>query len=149
MHFNYFSGDYLLNNNKNLLRKIDRKQNSAWINDVFLTPKSYGFQSRKPKVSRLSGMQKEMGEEGEELFEWAIVFLSNGYAWWGSAFLEMAEHLTAHGKEWMNSLFCFACMWRFCFISTQEWTHSHPSGFGPYSFEGVISCWVGWAAYKG
>lgn len=57
--FNYFSGDYLLNN-KNLLRKIDREQNSVWVNDVFLTPKSDSFQSRKPKVSCLTRKQKGM-----------------------------------------------------------------------------------------
>ena len=43
-----------------------------------------------------------------------FVFPSNGYAWWSPAFLEMAEHLPAHGKEQINSLFCFACMRGFC-----------------------------------
>ena len=38
-----------------------------------------------------------------------FVFPSKHYAWWSPAFLEMAEHLPANGKYWINSLFYFAC----------------------------------------
>jgi len=31
-------------------------------------------------------------------------------------FLKVAEHLPANGKQWMNSLCCFACSHSFCFI---------------------------------
>ena len=44
-----------------------------------------------------------------------FVFLSHHYTWWSPAFLEMAEHLPADAKQWMNSLFCFACVRSFCF----------------------------------
>ena len=55
-------------------------------------------------------------EEGRGTFGVMVfVFPSHCYTWWSPAFLEMAEHLPAHGKEWMNSLFCFACMRGFCF----------------------------------
>lgn len=33
-----------------------------------------------------------------------------------SAFLQVAEHLTADGEQRMSSLFCFACVLGFCFI---------------------------------
>lgn len=43
-----------------------------------------------------------------------FVYPSHCYMWWSPALVEMAEHLPAHGKQWMNSLFCFACMHSFC-----------------------------------
>lgn len=37
-----------------------------------------------------------------------FVFPSNIYIGWSPAFLEMAKHLAADGKQWMNFLFWFA-----------------------------------------
>jgi len=45
----------------------------------------------------------------------AFVCPSNCYAWWSPAFLEMAAHLPADGKQWTNPLFCFACTNGCCF----------------------------------
>lgn len=63
----------------------------------------------------------------------ALVFLSNCYGWYSLAFLEIAEYLPAHGKWWINPLFCFdfTCGFFFIcqldFISTQEISHFYPS----------------------
>lgn len=44
------------------------------------------------------------------MFEVMVFALpSNCYVLWSPAFQEVAEHLTADGKHWMESLFCFAC----------------------------------------
>lgn len=37
------------------------------------------------------------------------VFPSSHFLWWSPAFTGMAEDLPACGKQWINSLFCFAC----------------------------------------
>lgn len=48
------------------------------------------------------------------------------YVWWVLVFLQVAEHLPAHGKQWINYLFCFACVcdfyftWGTVFTSTYE-----------------------------
>lgn len=53
-----------------------------------------------------------------------FVFPGHCYMWWGPAFLEMAEHLPAHGKQWTHSLAFYPCVCGFClpylsvFIST-------------------------------
>jgi len=66
-----------------------------------------------------------------------FVFPSNPHAWWSPAFLEMAEHLPADGKWWMNSLFLFACACGFCFtystvfISAHRFSHFYPSSSLP------------------
>lgn len=52
------------------------------------------------------------------------------------AFWEVAECLAAHGKEQMNSWFCFACGWLLFyllnfFVSAQEFSHFHLSNSSP------------------
>lgn len=47
----------------------------------------------------------------------AFVFPSHCYALWSPPLPEMAEHLPAHRKERINSLFCFASVHGFCFPS--------------------------------
>lgn len=54
---------------------------------------------------------KEHGTFGLMVF----VFHCHHYKWWSLALLEMAEHLPAFGRWWMDSLFCFACMPGSCF----------------------------------
>lgn len=51
-----------------------------------------------------------------EMF-WVTVFVfpSHHYAWWSPGLLGKAEHLPAHGKDWVNSLLHFACVHSFCF----------------------------------
>ena len=60
---------------------------------------------------KAGGRRRNRGTFGVTTF----VFPSHCYAWWSPAFLEMAEHLPAHGKLWMNSLVCFVCMCGICF----------------------------------
>lgn len=63
-------------------------------------------------VYKVGGGKKEEGETFEVM---AFVFPRQQYVWWGPAPLEMAEHLPAHGKEWLNSLVFFVCARSFCF----------------------------------
>lgn len=69
----------------------------------------------------------EKDEGGKMIFRvMAFVFSSDHYMWWNSAFPGMAEHQPANGKQWLNFLFCFACMCSFCFsvfISAHEFFH--------------------------
>lgn len=58
-------------------------------------------------------------EEARDLQSDGIGFPSNHCMWWSPGVLEVVEHLPAHGKQWVNSLFCFACVLDFCFTS---WT---------------------------
>ena len=86
----------------------------------------------------------------------AFVFPSNHYMWWSPAFLVMAEQLSADGKQWINSLFCFACMCGFALAI--KLSLSQPLSFliftllilSPIPLWGewasgyvVLSCWVG------
>lgn len=54
--------------------------------------------------------RRKVGTFGMMVF----VFPNNCYKWWGPAPISTAEHLPAHGKQWINSLCCFACV-SFCF----------------------------------
>lgn len=58
---------------------------------------------------------KNTGKKGGWFRVTVFVFPRNHYMWWSPAFLEMAKHLPANGKELINSLFCFACIGRFWF----------------------------------
>ena len=60
-----------------------------------------------------AGRRRRKG--GDTFGVMAFVLPSNCQAWWSPAFLEMAEHLPADGKWWMNSLLCFACACGFSF----------------------------------
>lgn len=64
-------------------------------------------------------------EEGEAYELMAFVFPKNYHTWCTSAFLGMAKHLPAHGKWSMNSVFCFACVCKFCFIYQVVITSTH------------------------
>jgi len=83
----------------------------------------------------------------------AFVCSSSDYAWRSLAFLEMAEHLPADGKSWMNFLFCFAWAQGFFFTcwtafrSAHEFSHLHPSSSLPHPTWGgservAIWCWA-------
>lgn len=67
------------------------------------------------------------------------------YMGWSPDFLGMAEHLSAHGKRWMNSLICFAGMCSLCFtyyicLSPWEFFLLLPSQFSPTV--GNVSEWL-------
>ena len=53
----------------------------------------------------------------------------------------MAEHLPADGKQWMNSLFCFACVHSFCFTYSTVFnsTHTFSHFYSPSSLPHPIS----------
>lgn len=55
------------------------------------------------------------GRKGGMFGVMTFVFPSNCQRRWSPAFLEIAEHPPAHGKWWMNSMFCFACLCGICF----------------------------------
>jgi len=65
-------------------------------------PTSYGVLLN----SRTWGMNEEEGTFGVM----TSVFPSDRKVWWRPVFLEMAEHLSADGKQRINFLFSFACM---------------------------------------
>lgn len=50
------------------------------------------------------------GKESGRTFGAVFVFPKHNYSWWSSAFLGVAEHLAVHGKLWMNSFSCTACV---------------------------------------
>lgn len=60
-----------------------------------------------------------------------MVFVSPShcYVGWSVAFLEMAEHLSAHGKWWMNSL--FSLLYLLNFVSACEVLRIYPSDSSP------------------
>lgn len=81
--------------------------------------------------------RRKVGRFGMMVF----VFPNNCYKWWSPALLEMADDLMpAHGKQWINSLCCFACVGAFAFpikLSSSQLTRflafsllilSHPTG---------------------
>lgn len=88
------------------------------------------------------------GEEGRgACLEWCyFVFPINHIIGW-TAVLEMAKHLPANGKEWMNSLFTFACAHDLCFTcetvitSTQKFCLV-PFWFYPPSKQWGVSEWA-------
>jgi len=95
-------------------------------------------------------------EEGGMFRVMVFVFPSHCCAWSSPAFLEMAAHLPAKEKYWMNPLFCFAWVRSFCFtystvfISTYVFSHFYPSDSvpRPTGRERVngcvgLSCWLG------
>lgn len=51
--------------------------------------------------------------EEETLGMTVAVFPGNCCMWQGPAFLDLAEHLPAHRKRWINYLFCLACVHSF------------------------------------
>ena len=55
---------------------------------------------------QISGRSHRIYQTGTcQLYNWS----SHRDAWWSPALLKMAGHLPADGKQWMNSLFRFAC----------------------------------------
>lgn len=48
------------------------------------------------------------------------VTVQNG--WWSPAFLQVAEHLPASGRWWMNFLFCLACTCGFSLPVKLSWS---------------------------
>jgi len=69
---------------------------------------------------KAEGKRRGRGGEGGEMDTvtfsvMAFVFPSNRYMWRSPVFLRMDEHLPADGRQWMNSLFCFACAHSFFF----------------------------------
>jgi len=60
------------------------------------------------------------------------VFPSNCYAGWSPVFLRMGKHLPADGKEWKNSLFCFAYV---CIFALPiKLSLSQPKSFHTFAF---------------
>lgn len=77
--------------------------------------------------------KKSWGEKEEGGKFGIIVLPSHCYIWWNFALWDMAEHLLAHGRGRMNSLFYFPCVCM-AFILPVKLPLSEPMNFLPSTF---------------
>lgn len=77
----------------------------------------------------------ENKEEGECSEWWHLTSQVTVNTWWSPAILDMAEHMLAHGKWWINSLYYFAggfFPFLTVFISTHMFSHFYSFNPLPY-----------------
>lgn len=77
-------------------------------------------------VIQTEGKKEKKGGEKGQSRHWELRMMD-------PTFLQMAKHLPANEKQWMNSLACFACTFRLfftywtVFIPTHKFPHFYPS----------------------
>ena len=74
-----------------------------------------GQRDMRYHMTSCSAIKAAGKEKGGMFMVMVFVFPSNRYTGWNPAFQEVVKYLPANGKQWKNSLLCFACVCSFCF----------------------------------